>query len=163
MKEMTANREHEYSVEKIELVTSKTIELLFETDNEYVIYTVSGFALKAGFGETDKGMVATAASELATNILRYAKNGRIVSNIIKNKETSELGIEILAIDNGPGIENLELAMQENFSTQKNSLGFGLASVRRIMDEFFIESELGKGTKVLVRKWKTESPIYPKTL
>lgn len=136
----------------------KTAEKIFinlgrDSDNAYTIFLARQMAVKAGFMRTDEIMIATAASELSTNIIRYAKNGKIIINIIKTIDEKRTGIEIFACDTGPGIENIDLAMQEQYSSLPNSLGLGLPSVKRIMDEFYIESILGKGTRVLARKWK----------
>lgn len=128
------------------------IKLLHEDDNVHVIFVVRQMVIKAGFKHTEEIMIATAASELATNILRYAHKGEIIVSIIKNLNSGYIGIELLASDRGPGIENIELAMQEQYSSLSNSLGLGLPSVKRIMDEFFMESIIGQGTQVLVRRW-----------
>ncbi|MCT4544629.1 MAG: anti-sigma regulatory factor [Vallitalea sp.] len=110
-------------------------------------------SVKVGFMSTDEVMIATAASELSTNIIRYAKKGEIIISIIKNLKDGRKGLEIYASDNGPGIRDIELAMQEQYSSLPNSLGLGLPSVKRIMDEFYIESLMGRGTRVLVRRWR----------
>lgn len=147
----------EYSDKNIErsivVLKSKEIELLLETDNEFVIYTVCKITSEEGFAAMEQTLIATAASELATNIIRYAKKGKVWINVILDENEESLGIEILAIDSGPGITDIELAMKERYSTLPNSLGFGLSSVKRIMDEFYIDSKRGKGTCILVRKWK----------
>ena len=128
-----------------------TFKLLQPFDNEAVVVMTRKLAKNAGFKLTDEVMIATAAAELATNILRYANQGEITVCIIQDAERT--GIEISARDQGPGIRDLQMAMQENYSTSKMSLGMGLPSVQRIMDEFEIESELGHGTCVLARKWR----------
>jgi len=127
-----------------------TFKLWQPCDNEAVVIMTRQIAKKAGFKLTDEVMIATAASELATNILRYANQGEITVCIIQDAERT--GVEILAWDQGPGIRDLQMAMKENYSTSKRSLGMGLPSVQRIMDEFKIESKLGHGTCVLTRKW-----------
>lgn len=133
----------------------KRIELFNDADNAFVIYSVRQMAALAGFRATDEAMIATAASELTTNILRYAKKGEIQITLIRRLEDHDSGIELFATDKGQGIANLELALQDQYSSSPKSLGLGLPSVKRIMDDFFIESILGKGTRVLVRKWKKE--------
>ena len=134
------------------IVETTKVILKQDIDNTNTIYTARRIAAKAGFKLTDEIMIATAASELSTNILRYAGSGEIIISIIKNKENGLIGIEIYAWDEGPGIYDIELAMQEQYSSLTNSLGLGLPSVKRIMDEFFIESIYGKGTRILARKW-----------
>ena len=103
----------------------------------------------AGFSHTKRYMVATAVSELGTNISRYARDGEITIRIIENGNIK--GIEIAAADRGAGITDLEAAMKDSFSTS-NSLGLGLPGVKRMMDEFEIETEQGTGTHIVVRKW-----------
>jgi serine/threonine-protein kinase RsbT len=105
------------------------------------------FARELEFDATSAQMIATAVSELATNIVRYATVGEIRLRSLEPRA----GIEILATDRGPGIEDTELAMSENYSSQR-SLGLGLPGVKRLMDEFEIESTPGVGTRVVGRKW-----------
>ncbi|MGH9326400.1 MAG: anti-sigma regulatory factor [Terriglobia bacterium] len=108
-------------------------------------------AARVGFSLTDMSLIATAISELARNILRYAKQGEIRISGQSNSSGRE-GIEVVARDEGPGILNIEQALQVGFSTS-GSLGLGLPGVRRLMDEFEIRSKSGWGTTVTVKKWK----------
>jgi len=107
-------------------------------------------AKEFGFITIDQALIATAISELTRNILTYAKKGNLLLELIylHRKE----GILVISKDNGPGIGNIELALQDGYSTTQ-SLGLGLPGVRRLMDEFDIQSELGKGTTVTARKWR----------
>ena len=107
-------------------------------------------AADAGFSVTDLVLVATAISELARNIVRYARKGEIVIRQIHN--SGRRGIEIMARDEGPGIKNIEQVLQVGFSTS-SGLGLGLPGVRRLMDEFDIQSKVGSGTTVTAKKWK----------
>jgi serine/threonine-protein kinase RsbT len=107
-------------------------------------------AFKLGFSSSDSTLVATAISELARNILTYARTGEITMKIIR--DSVRLGIMVVASDEGPGIIDVRQAVKDGFSTS-GSLGLGLPGVRRLMDEFMIESELGRGTRVTVKKWK----------
>ncbi len=102
------------------------------------------------FSSVDQTLVATAISELARNIVEYARSGEIVIKLVENG--SKRGIVIIARDNGPGISNVELAMKDGYSTSKG-LGLGLPGCRRIMDEFEIATAVGKGTTVTIKKWK----------
>ena len=95
-------------------------------------------------------MIATAISELARNIVLYAGRGEIHLEIIEDGDKQ--GVQVIAADSGPGISNVEQAMQDGYSTS-GSLGLGLPGVRRLMDEMKIQSEVGKGTTVRARKWK----------
>ena len=129
----------------------RRITLFDHSDKEQVVITARYLAAEAGFDETNQHLVATAASELATNIIKYAKEGEIILKIIQRD--GQLGIQIIARDDGPGIRNIEQAMQDKFSTSKGSLGLGLPSVQRIMDEFKIKSQPGHGTIVSALKWR----------
>jgi len=129
----------------------RRITLFDQSDKEQVIMTARCLAVEAGFDETNQVLIATAASELATNIVKYAKEGEVILKIIQRDR--QLGIEIVARDDGPGIRDIEQVMQDNFSTSKGSLGLGLPSVQRIMDEFKIESQPGHGTIVSTLKWR----------
>ena len=106
-------------------------------------------ASHAGFTFTDLAIIATAISELARNVLSYAGRGQIAVRLID--DGTRRGIAIESTDDGPGIANLQLAMQDGYSTS-GSLGLGLPGVRRLMDEFEIKSEVGQGTTVTAKKW-----------
>jgi serine/threonine-protein kinase RsbT len=106
-------------------------------------------AVKLQFSPGDSTLIATAISELARNIVSYARNGEIR---LLAQNSGKPGIVIVASDNGPGIEDIRQAMRDGFSSS-GSLGLGLPGVRRLMDEFEIASELGKGTTVIAKKWK----------
>lgn len=106
-------------------------------------------ASEMGFGITDVTRVVTAASELARNISHYAGSGTMTWRRIESN--SKTGIELCFVDEGPGIANIELAMTPGHSTG-GGLGMGLSGSKRLMDEMEIWSEVGKGTKVTIRKW-----------
>jgi len=106
--------------------------------------------MEAGFSTGDATLIATAISELARNIVSYARRGEITLKIVN--ASVRQGILIVASDNGPGIPDIRQAMRDGFSTS-GSLGLGLPGVRRLMDEFEITSQPGKGTMVAVKKWK----------
>jgi len=103
-----------------------------------------------GFTSTDLALIATAISELARNIILYANTGEIVLSVVENG--TRRGLKVVARDDGPGIPDIERALEEGFSTSR-SLGLGLSGVRRLMDEFDIVSEVGNGTTVTVKKWR----------
>ena len=107
-------------------------------------------ATQIGFSGSDLTVIATAISEVARNIVRYANQGELILSIIR-KGTRQ-GMQVVARDEGPGIADVELAMQDGYSTG-NSLGLGLPGARRLMDEFEIDSAPGRGTTVILRKWK----------
>ena len=107
-------------------------------------------ASKCGFPTTDLAVIATAISELARNIVRYALHGEVVLRLVEDH--TKRGVEVVATDDGPGIPDVSLAMQDGYSTS-GGLGLGLPGTRRLMDEFEITTDFGKGTKVTVRRWK----------
>lgn len=107
-------------------------------------------AAKLGFSSTDLTLIATAISELARNIVMYAREGEIVVRLVRSPERQ--GILVIARDKGPGIADTRQTLQDGYSTSR-SLGLGLPGVRRLMDEFEIESQVGLGTVVTIKKWK----------
>lgn len=119
--------------------------------NENDIIMVRGFgrniAARLGFGVVNQCRITTAISELARNAVVHG--GGFVT--IKTVENDRKGIEKLCKDEGPGIENLELALQGGYSTV-GGLGICLSGARQLMDEFEIDSIRGKGTTVIIRKW-----------
>jgi serine/threonine-protein kinase RsbT len=106
-------------------------------------------AARTGFGAGDQTVIAAAISEVARNIVRYAVRGEIVLRPINHG--LRRGLLVVARDQGPGIPDLVLAMQDGYSTG-NGFGVGLPGTRRLMDEFEITSEPGRGTTVTMRKW-----------
>jgi serine/threonine-protein kinase RsbT len=102
-----------------------------------------------GFGATDATLIATAISELARNIVMYAQKGEVMMRSVETARSK--GILIVARDNGPGIRSIQDVLRDGYSTS-GGLGLGLPGVRRLMDEFDIESELRRGTTVTVKKW-----------
>jgi serine/threonine-protein kinase RsbT len=121
------------------------------SDEDIVTARAEGRALagELPFSKTDLTLIATAISEVARNIVVYAKEGEVVLRLIRG-ESSE-GLLIEARDEGPGIEDVSLAMRDSYSTSQG-LGLGLPGARRLMDEFEIESTPGAGTTVTMRKW-----------
>ncbi|MGB9879834.1 MAG: ATP-binding protein, partial [Anaerolineae bacterium] len=101
-------------------------------------------AQEMGFSLADVTKVATAVSELARNIYRYAPGGRIMIRKQADEEGAP-GIQVVAVDQGPGIADVELVLTRGYTTYERSLGIGLSGVRRLMDTFQIRSEVGVGT------------------
>jgi serine/threonine-protein kinase RsbT len=106
-------------------------------------------AAQAGFKGSDLTIIATAISEIARNIIVFAQQGEVSLRLIE--KAGKRGVLIIAEDHGPGIPDIEQAMRDGFSTGK-SLGLGLPGAKRLMDEFEIISEVGKGTVITMRKW-----------
>jgi len=125
--------------------------VVIESESDIVAARQKGRELAAscGFSSTDQTLIALAISELARNIVSYATRGEVLLSIVDDAVT---GIQVVAHDEGPGIADVELALQDGYSTVK-SLGLGLPGARRVMDDFQIDSAPGKGTTVTVRKWK----------
>lgn len=128
------------------------VRVAIQREADIVLARQAGRQLAAqlGFSSTDQTLIATAISEVARNIVVYANQGEIV--LTRAEDGSRVGIMVQAIDRGPGIDNKDLAMRDGFST-KNSLGLGLPGARRLMDDFALESEVGHGTTVTMKKWK----------
>lgn len=120
-----------------------------EMDASSTVLESTAFSLQAGMGETPSRMVATAVSELVRNILKYAGRGEI--RVRRVAACRGPAIEVEAIDWGPGISDCDAAMNDHFSSG-GTLGLGLPGVKRLMDEFTLESAPGKGTRVTARKW-----------
>src|SRR5688572_28541302 len=105
-------------------------------------------ASRIGFPPTDLTAIATAVSGVARNIVRFASSGEVVIEIL---EEPRPGIRIVARDVGPGIADVDRALQDGFSTY-SGLGLGLPGTRRLMDEFGVVSVTGHGTTVTMTKW-----------
>lgn len=103
-----------------------------------------------GFGAIDQARIATAVSELARNIFLYAGSGNVTVREVER--AGRRGIEIICEDQGPGIADLSLVMQDGYSTSRG-MGMGLPGAKRLMDEFDIKSEEGVGTTITCRKWR----------
>jgi serine/threonine-protein kinase RsbT len=110
---------------------------------------VREYAVRIKMGLVNQTKLITAASELVRNMLRYANGGRIRIEIVSKGRDN--GIRLTFADTGPGIQNIDQAMKDGFSTGK-SLGLGLPGAKRLVNEFNIQSETGKGTTVTIIKW-----------
>ncbi|MCW1927659.1 anti-sigma regulatory factor [Bhargavaea beijingensis] len=106
-------------------------------------------AKKVGFGTVDQARITTAISELARNIYLYAGAGKI--EIERLNEGGLFGIAIIASDEGPGIPDVRKVMEDGYSTS-GGLGAGMPGVKRLMDDFRVDTERGKGTKITAIKW-----------
>jgi anti-sigma regulatory factor (Ser/Thr protein kinase) len=109
-------------------------------------------AQRLGFGLVDQSRIATAVSELTRNVVRYATEGRGEVAIRELHEPpARIGLEIVVRDAGPGIADVERALQDGFSSG-TGLGMGLPGTRRLVDDMQIESAVGVGTTITIRKW-----------
>jgi serine/threonine-protein kinase RsbT len=107
-------------------------------------------AKELGFGVTDVTRIVTAASELTRNIYLYAGCGEVRWEAVNSPGVR--GIELVFEDRGPGIPDVELALEEGYTTG-GGLGLGLPGAKRLMDEMAIETAVGEGTTITVRKWR----------
>lgn len=126
------------------------IRITDETGLSQAILEVRSQALALGFDTIDAAKIGTAVSELGRNILKYAGRGAV--EIREVSKARRVGLEVVVSDRGPGIEDLEQALSDHFSSS-GTLGLGLPGVRRLMDEFDIASVVGEGTSVTIRKFQ----------
>ena len=111
-------------------------------------------AIELDMTTTDQTLLATAISEVARNITTYAQRGEVLLEIVRDGR-GRRGIRVVARDQGPGIEDLERALTDGFTTG-GGLGLGLPGARRLVDEFEIETAIGVGTTVTLVMWTRES-------
>ena len=107
-------------------------------------------AAQAGFSSGDQTVIAAAISEIARNILNYAKRGEVVLSVVTNGDRQ--GVIVVARDQGPGIPDVQRALEDGYSTS-GGLGLGLPGARRLMDDFDVTSSVGQGTTVTMKKWR----------
>jgi serine/threonine-protein kinase RsbT len=126
--------------------------IAIESDADVVVARQRARALAAGVDltSTDQTLLATAISELARNITTYAVRGEVLVGVVSG-ENGRRGIRVVARDDGPGIEDLEAALTDGYTTG-NGLGLGLPGARRLVDEFDIQTAVGEGTTVTLVKW-----------
>ena len=134
------------------MITEKMIELqvLRQEDVVSVRQSVRSFALEIGLSLIDQTKVVTAASELARNTLVHGGGGQALIEVVQ--ERGRRGLRLIFADSGPGIANVESAMQDGFTTG-GGLGLGLGGAKRLSNEFPIESQPGAGTLVTIIRWK----------
>jgi serine/threonine-protein kinase RsbT len=129
-----------------------TERIAIESDADVVTARQRARELAAGLelSSTDQTLLATAISEVARNITTYATRGEVLLSVVRDNGGRE-GIRVVARDNGPGIEDIERALQDGY-TSGGGLGLGLPGARRLVDEFEIESAPSEGTTVTLVKW-----------
>ena len=124
------------------------IQLFQETDLQAATIRCRQFALNAGLTPIATQKLATAVSELTRNVYKYAQcKGRVDLLLIKTPDGNYVQVDVS--DHGPGIEDLDQAMADNYSSS-GTLGLGLPGVRRLVDHFEIQSALGQGTRVSIQ-------------
>lgn len=132
------------------VVSKDSMQILQEQDVVLLRIRVRAFAVKTGMSLINQTKLITAASELVRNMLNYAHGGNVLLEIIS--KNGNKGVRLTFRDEGPGIKDLKLAMQDGYSINK-SLGLGLPGAKRLVNEFDLKSEVGKGTTVTVIRWK----------
>jgi len=134
------------------LVQSETLSVLADVHIAEVRERARKLSATLGFSPGEQAVIAAAVSEIARNIVRYARGGSMELRVLRLG--ARQGLRVIARDEGPGISNIPLAMQDGFSTSR-SLGLGLSAAKRVMDEFAIVSRPGVGTLVAMTKWGPE--------
>ena len=129
-------------------------EIIISSHDEAAIVTSRGavreLARAVGFTVADQTRVATAVSEIVRNVVLYAKTGRVEFHLLGDRG-SGAGIEVIIEDQGPGIPDIPLVLAGGHSTS-GGFGRGVAGARALVDEFRLESTVGSGTRVMMRKW-----------
>lgn len=128
----------------------ETITISDQADIVAVRQKVRAQTVALGFGLVDQTKIVTAASELARNTLDYGGGGSVTLEVLE--DNGHVGLKLTFTDQGVGIANIELAMQNGYTTG-NGLGLGLGGAKRLMHEFDITSEVGKGTCVTTVRWR----------
>jgi serine/threonine-protein kinase RsbT len=133
------------------LAPEQAERIAIESDADVVTARQRARALAVGLDmpTTDQTLLATAISEIARNITAYAQRGEVMIDVIH--DGGRRGIRVVAVDEGPGIEDLEKALTDGFTTG-GGLGLGLPGARRLVDEFDIQTAPGEGTRVTLVKW-----------
>jgi serine/threonine-protein kinase RsbT len=133
------------------------VRLAIASDADLVQARAEARALagELGFSRTDATLIATAISEIARNMVVHADGGEIV--LVPTSDDVRSGVEVIARDSGPGIDDVERALQEGSGTG-DGLGLGLPGARRVMDEFEIAANDGRGTVVRMRKWRVRDEL-----
>lgn len=132
------------------VLSAEAIEISDESHIVLARVRAAQAAKKMGMKILDQTKIATATSELARNIVRYATSGEV--SIQEVEDGGRAGLRLVFNDKGPGIRDVPRAMEDGFTTGKG-MGLGLSGARRLVNEFEIHSEVGVGTTVIITKWK----------
>ena len=125
------------------------MRILSEADTYLAVLTVREMAAQIGMNRGASSALATAVSELTTNVIKYARSGKMTLRAVRRRE--QPGLEAVIEDYGPGIADVERAMTDRVSTG-GTLGLGLPGTKRLVDEFELKTALGHGTRVRIVKW-----------
>jgi serine/threonine-protein kinase RsbT len=135
----------------MELLKQERFQIRTQQDIVIARQKVRSWAIEVGFSIVDQTKVVTAASELARNTLEYGGGGEMDIGLVKNDSNRD-GLKIVFEDQGPGIKDVNLALKDGYTTG-TGMGLGLSGSKRLMNEFNLETTVGKGTRVTVIKWK----------
>ena len=132
--------------------TLRTDRVKIETSADVVSarQKVREWATELKFSLVDQTKLVTATSELARNTLNYGRGGEMTLEALEN--LSRTGLKLIFEDHGPGIPDVQAALKDGFTTG-SGMGLGLGGSKRLVNEFEISSEVGKGTRVAVTRWK----------
>jgi serine/threonine-protein kinase RsbT len=129
---------------------TSTIPVQVESDVVKVRQSVRALAVEIGLSLVDQTKVVTAASELGRNLLIYGGGGEVILDLVNND--IRRGVRVAFIDEGPGIEDLEQALRDGF-TSGSGMGLGLGGAKRLVNDFDLVSKPGEGTRVTITKWR----------
>ncbi|GEP42247.1 anti-sigma regulatory factor [Brevifollis gellanilyticus] len=129
---------------------SEVLPVVSENDIVYVRQAVRKWAIEIKCSLVDQTKVVTAASELARNLLIYGGGGEVT--LVHLQEGIRNGLRVIFADQGPGIPDIEQALKDGFTSGKG-MGLGLGGAKRLVNEFDIESEVNKGTRITITKWR----------
>ena len=138
-------------------MTAETVSVRISSDADLVDARAEARALadRLGFSRTDATLIATAVSEIGRNIIVHAGNGGMEMTPLFDE--TKYGIKVVATDSGPGIRDPETALENGYAG-RGGLGLGLPGVRRLVDEFRIETEIDKGTAITLIKWRLRDEL-----
>lgn len=131
-------------------LNKETIKIKTEQDVVLCRQRLKEYATKIGMSLLNQTKLITAASELVRNILAYARQGEVVIEVVSDR--LQTGIKATFKDQGPGIADIQKAMQDGYSTNR-SMGLGLPGAKRLVNYFDIQSTPGNGTTVTIIRWK----------
>src|SRR5262245_42568911 len=111
---------------------------------------VRDWAIQVGFNLVDQTKIVTAASELARNVIQHGNGGAVRMEALNDAQRR--GLRLIFEDEGPGIADVEMALRDGFTT-RGGLGLGLGGAKRLSSEFEIDTQPGRGTKVMITRWR----------
>ena len=135
----------------LEIQSTEAVEVRTSEDIIAARQVARRIAVMLGLSLVDQTKIVTAASELARNLVQYGGGGVVTAQVVRNGVKT--GIRVFFEDNGPGIADIELALKDGY-TSGSGMGLGLGGARRLSHEFEIDSAPGRGTRVMILRWKS---------